>query len=248
MRSHFERALQLGQNNALVLSVAAGVELRTGNLDQALDYQRRAASLNPLGYVNQGILGHYLYWSGQFEEARRVLAYASTLNNDEAAKNNLLIGLSLLLQQENKKAWQQIQELPVSIRKNRGLAMIHHLKNETDQAETAVDSLRLEGSVDSLFYLAEVFAFRDEFDESFFWLHAATDRMFELDPQARFSLRCKTMQYSPFFKSLKNDSRWAEWVSETDDRKELARVASDWRATAYAPNPLRIRQSPDLPH
>ena len=67
---HFNKALVLGQNNALVLSVASGISLYNGNLEEAIQYQRRAATLDPLGYVNHGNLANVLYFGGYFDEAR----------------------------------------------------------------------------------------------------------------------------------------------------------------------------------
>lgn len=242
---HFERALQLGQNSALVLSVAAGVALSEGDIDDALDYQRRAASLDPVGFTNHQNLAYFLYMGGQYEEAIQEWKYASTLSVEHADNLNWLIGLSWVLLREYDKAWQVFKALPDGDWKNQGTALVHYIRNEPDLASAAVQKLQAAGSMDSLISLAEIAAFCGNIESSYLWLNLATIMLIEDRRQGRFSNKFNMMRHSPFLKMLDVDGRWEEWVSDTARKIKLVDSEENWQASTFELAFQRETQSPN---
>ena len=167
---------------------------------------------------SQRHLGHILYEGGHYDEARQEMRYASTLNPGFKDELNWLIGLSWILQQQCDKAEAIMQQLPDSARRDQGMAMIYYARTEQAKFDAAIESLLADSGFDSSFYLAEIFAFQGEFDESFRWLNEATDKILNADPLLRNGSEYRIMVRSPFLKPMHDDKRWSEWQANTEKR------------------------------
>jgi len=215
---HFDRALELGQSNALVLSVASGISLYNGKLEDAIEYQRRAATLDPLGYVNHGNLAHILYFGGYYDEARDEWEYAAALNPEHSDESTWFIGLSLIMQKQYQAAEDFMQQLPAGAEKDQGMALIHFARGEVNESNAAIQRLSTGTDFDSAFYLTEIYSFQGDMDQSFRWLNEATDRILRTNPMVQSMSDLKVFKVCPFLAPLREDPRWTAWLVMTKER------------------------------
>lgn len=215
---HFKYALELGQNNALVLSVASGIALYNGNFEEAIQYQRRAAALDPLGYVNHGNLADMLYFGGYYEEAREEWQYAAALNPEHADESAWFIGLSWIMQKQYQAAEEVMQQLPPGAKRDQGMALIHFARGEISESNAAIKRLSTGTGFDSAFYLTEIYSFQGELDQSFRWLNEATDRVLQAKPMSQSMDDLNIFTVCPFLAPLREDPRWVAWLATTEER------------------------------
>lgn len=217
-QQHYERALQLGQSSALVQSIAAGFARRDGDMGLAIDFQRRAVALDPLGFVNTGNLGGYLYFAGHFTQAREVWLAAAALSPEHSNDINWLIGMSWIMQQQFGAARSVLRQLPPGAKRDQGMALIHFTRGEHTEFNAAIQRLTARNDFESAFYLTEIFSFQGELDKSFRWLQEATDRILETDPLMRDEDDLLKLKGCPFLAPMRKDARWAVWQSSTEAR------------------------------
>ena len=215
---HFDRAMELGQRSALVLSIAAGHAYKAANFDQAIALQRRAAALDPLGYVNRGNLAHYLYAAGRLDEARLEFLNALELNPEKADEINQYLALTFILQRRYEEAEALMQQLPEGPRRDHVMIMIGQVLGGYAESDVAVERFSAAAGVEPAVSLVEFYAFRGNFEESFRWLFLATDRVLDSDHVLRDRHSLRQVIYSPFLKPMHDDPRWAEWIANTDNR------------------------------
>jgi TolB-like protein/DNA-binding winged helix-turn-helix (wHTH) protein/Flp pilus assembly protein TadD len=218
-QQHFDNAMKYGQNNALVHAIAAGGAWKRGDIEQAIELQRRAAVLDPLGFANHGNLAQYLYWSGHYDEARDEFHYSMALSPEHADEHQHFIGLSRLLQQRYAEAEAMLQKIPPGIDRDQLEAMLHHALGPQDQFDAVIQRISADSSLDAFYYLAEIFAFKGDFDESIRWLASGSDRLLEDDANiAKNYLIFTRMKYSPFMAPIHYDPRWEDWLVNTENR------------------------------
>lgn len=222
-QQYLERALQFGQDNALVLSVAAGQALRNNQFEQAITLQRRVVKLDPLGYVNQNNLAQYLYFGGYYDEARSEWFEAVALSPESSVKLNWLIGLTWIMQKEFAAADLQMQQVPFGAERDQGMALVH-LGNE-DQAQfiAAVERLSSGTDFNSAFYLTEIYSFKGDLDRSFRWLTVATDRVLQADSSKMKLDQLRKLYICPFLTAMREDPRWSIWESNTNKQVDQIR-------------------------
>jgi TolB-like protein/DNA-binding winged helix-turn-helix (wHTH) protein/tetratricopeptide (TPR) repeat protein len=222
-RQHLERALELGQSNALVLSIAAGNAIRNKETDKAIELQRRAAILDPLGFVNSSNLGRYLFIGGFYSEAREQLLDAAALSPEHAEEVNWTIGLTLIMEKQYSAAEPLMQQVVAGDQRDQGMALIHFARGEQHEFKAAIERLAAGTDFDSAFYLAEIFSFQGDLDQSFLWLQEATDRVLQADPQVRNIFVLKKLIICPFLAPLRDDPRWSVWLTSTEKRVDQIR-------------------------
>jgi adenylate cyclase len=69
----WRRALELGSDNPLVLSITAGQACELGDIETCIDYQQRAVALDPLHLVNQNNLAAFYVWAWDYDAAEEQL-------------------------------------------------------------------------------------------------------------------------------------------------------------------------------
>ena len=209
-QEHFDRALKQGQNSALVLSIAAGQAHTQSRLDEAINLQRRAVTLDPLGLVNRGNLAGFLFDAGRFDESREEFLSALDLNPGAADYiNGYLLEISILQHQINETESLALR-LPDGLSRDMGLATVHYARGEITESARIIERMSFDPSVEAALRLAEIYAYRVALDESFKWLRLATERQLVsgLTDNSRGLL--KRTRSSPFFFPLHNDPRWKE--------------------------------------
>ena len=210
--------MELGQSSALVLSVASGIALNNGNFEEAIDYQRRAAALDPLGFVNHGNLADMLYFGGYYDEAREEWQYAAALNPEHADESTWFIGLSWIMQKQYPAAEAVMQQLPPGAERDQGMALIHFSRGELSESNAAIGRLSAGTGFDSAFYLTEIYSYQGELDQSFLWLNEATDRALQANPMLQSMSDLKIFKVCPFLAPLREDPRWVAWLLTTEER------------------------------
>lgn len=217
-REHYQRALAVGPENPLVLSVAAGSALWQGRFEEAVALQRRAVSLDPLSYVNRGNLAHLLLRTDRLEEAKTQYLQAMALNpTDPSFDHRADIGAALILQQRFGEALTLVEEWPANEARDQLLAMVYHALGRDVEANAALERLTATPGLSAAVRAAEVYAYRGAVNESFNWLARAYDKV---DIERRRSEHwgwLVQMRWSPFLKPLHADPRWHQWLADTDD-------------------------------
>jgi DNA-binding winged helix-turn-helix (wHTH) protein/Flp pilus assembly protein TadD len=222
-QQYLERAMQLGQDNALVLSIAAGQASRNNQFEQAITLQRRAVKLDPLGYVNQNNLAHYLFDGGHYDEARSEWFDAVALSPESSSDLNWLIGLTWVMQKKFAAADMQMQQVPFGAERDQGMALVH-LGND-DQAQFIVAVERLSSGTDfnSAFYLAQIYSFKGDLDQSFRWLAVATDRVQQADSRKMKLDQLRKLHTCPMLAPMRADPRWSKVVAITNKKAAQSR-------------------------
>ena len=223
-RQHFEKALQYGQNSALVLSMAAGAAFHEANFEQAIELQKRAVALDPLGFVNRENLAGFLFHAGRFDEAGVEFLNALDLNPAMSDYINDNLVQILVLQQQCEEAGVLIQQLPEGIAKDQGLAIVHHVRGQEAEANAAIARLTADPGVEPAARLAEIYAFRGNVDESFKWLDSARDRMYKTGWNSWDWQDLKLLFTSPFLRPLHDDPRWGRWLADMETRTSLSQL------------------------
>jgi len=214
---HLKRAAELGQNNSLVLSVLAGKAAWDGKLDEAVKLQRRAVALDPLASVNQSNLADYLYASGQYEDAIIEKRKALDLNPSKADETEVFIGYALILQNQYDQAYAHVQQWPEGEDRDQGLALIYAAFGREFEAGKAVERLAEHSQAESTTRLAKVYAQRGDFDKSFILLDEARDQISRNQQITRNMEWLIELHFCPFFKPLRSDTRWEQWLTDTSE-------------------------------
>jgi tetratricopeptide (TPR) repeat protein len=223
-QKHFDRAWELGQESALVLGVAAGKVKREGDIEAAIQLQRRAATLDPLGFVNNSNLASLLFYGGHFDEARQGWLKAADLNPEYTDELNWLIGLSWIMQEQYKEAETSFLQVPPGAERDQGMALIHYARGEQSEYDAAVQRLSARTDFNSAYYLTKIFSFHGEMDKSFQWLAETTDRILESDPRQRDGRMLNNFEQCPLLAPMRRDPRWVGWLARIEDKIAINRI------------------------
>jgi len=102
---------------------------------------------------------------------------------------------------------------PISIgrlSRDMGLAAIHYARGELAESGRIIERMSFDPSVEAAVRLAEIYAYREAFGESFQWLERATERQQVVSLASNSGDLLERIRYSPFFFPLHNDPRWKE--------------------------------------
>jgi TolB-like protein/DNA-binding winged helix-turn-helix (wHTH) protein len=220
-REHRE-ALALDPQDPLALAYAAGSAFIQGKLDQAIELQERAVSVDPAAFVHQANLAAYLAAAGRLKEAKAALLYALELNPAPTAADTIdgvghevALAQWLILLGELDGASALVEQLPLGADRDQCLALIEHARGRYAAADAALQRLAA-ASYDATdaFRVAEVFAYRGEHDSAFEWLEAGLDRirdelrLLPEYPHERWWIYQIQLRGSPFLRPLRSEPRW----------------------------------------
>jgi tetratricopeptide (TPR) repeat protein len=217
-RQHFDLALQYGQNSALVLTIAASGASRDANFERAIELQRRAVTLDPLGFSNRKNLANHLFLAGRFDEAGVEFLNALELNPEAKDQINEKLIQVFVLQQKYEDARVLVQQLPDGLARDQGIAMIYHVLDQEAQSNSAIERLRASSGVKPAALLAEIYALRGDQEESFKWLASASDRIYATKWNLWDRHYLTLMFTSPFLRPLHGDPRWDGWLADKETR------------------------------
>lgn len=212
-RLHRKAMERYGNNNPLILSALAGFAASDMRWDEAIELQRRAVELEPLGWVYHGNLSSYLLSAGRLAESKAVVLEARELADRPIADVRRLIRIHLLKGQP-EQALELLEQLPDGLQRDHHKILVFDALGRRTETSRALEQLMDSAELSAAVALAEIFAQRGEIDRAFEWIAAGPTRMAP-DPLGfkanRFQRR---LLISPFLHPLQTDLRWHLWVDD----------------------------------
>jgi TolB-like protein/DNA-binding winged helix-turn-helix (wHTH) protein/Tfp pilus assembly protein PilF len=206
----FDRAIELDPNDLLVLTFAAGIAMRNGDVDVAIRRYDKIVAREPRSasyHFNRGI---YLQAADRFPEAKAELQRAKELNPEFGWELDLAIARILIVQKSLDEARAVIERLPEGEPLDNGLALLYAAEGRKAEADEVLEHLAAESTAAVDIRLAEVYAFRGMTEEAFNTLQGLLEAI-ERDEPA-FASQVWSWQVelrvSPFLKPLHGDPRW----------------------------------------
>jgi TolB-like protein/DNA-binding winged helix-turn-helix (wHTH) protein/tetratricopeptide (TPR) repeat protein len=213
--AHFAKARELDPDDVLLLSMQAGHALSQGDPDQAVEYQSRAVTLDPLSAVQHNNLGSYLKAAGRYEEALVEMRIRDELNpamdpEQDAEMVRILVALGRF-----DEASATIALMPEGPLRDFGLALLYQAPGRRAEADAALRRLTAEAPTTDELLLAEAHAQRGMNDMAFESLEVIRDASSDDAPNgvAREDV-LRMLHGSPFLQRLESDPRWAALLSE----------------------------------
>lgn len=204
---HFERGVALGPDRPLALSMQAGIAARRGDLQQAIELQRRSVALEPLAAVQRANLGTYLLAEGRLLEAEAEFRLAQALNPELA---DVEIALTLVLRRSPEAALERILRWAPGPARDQALVLAYDGLGRASEAEAALKRLRADEAYENAVRLAEILAMRGERDEAFDGLARALVAYGRVGAAAASERESRELELrlSPFLADLRRDRRW----------------------------------------
>jgi TolB-like protein/DNA-binding winged helix-turn-helix (wHTH) protein/Flp pilus assembly protein TadD len=193
-----KKAADLQPGSAVVLSYRAYLYECLGRLDEAIALTQEASILDPLR--TNAYLGALLLTAGRYDEAKASVEKALSMNQKlEGAHAKL--GAILLAQGHAQAALAEMDAEPGEWEKLTGQALIYHALGRTHDSDAALSKLIATHAEDSPYQIAEIYAYRGEFDQAFAWL----DRSYvKRDPGLN------QLKLDPLLKNLRGDPRYSD--------------------------------------
>jgi DNA-binding winged helix-turn-helix (wHTH) protein/tetratricopeptide (TPR) repeat protein len=217
MERALEKAHEVGPSDPLVLSALAGQLAQNGDLDGAVEHQRRAVLKEPLSFVNRGNLSYYLFAAGRFEEAMIESEKAHQMRPATADDPNTLVGFALVKLGSFERALDVIAAWPDGADKFAALAMAGYALGRDEAAAKAVAKLMIESGTDSMLRMAELQAYCQNIDRSFARLNQMRSALLVQADENELSDWMTSIHLSPFLTTVRNDPRWEDWLKQTRD-------------------------------
>lgn len=181
-----------------------------GRVQEAITYTEKVLSKDPEAswlHFNLGL--QYLY-VGRFADAEQSMARAVTLNPG-MIEGSYRLGEARLLLGRAEEALRDFEQEPDSLsKKNKGLAMAHYALGNIEESDEALTRFIEEVKDEWQGDIAEVYAFRGEYDQAFEWLAGETAD----------SPGWAIGRSSPHFRSLHDDPRWHEFLERIEKTDE----------------------------
>lgn len=214
-RTHWERAVTLEPDNLLVLGFSAGLAHGRNETAEAVEFQRRAVQLDPVGFVNRLNLSGFLEADGQYEEAWRELLRARELAPDPAEIADREAKLLIMLGKD-AQALAVAERLPAGADREMLLALAYGGLGRAVEAEAALQQLHARPETERASRLARVHAWRGEHDMAFSWLARAQQaaKAIALTPGER--VRPMHVVDSGFLHALRKDPRFEDYLSRSN--------------------------------
>lgn len=195
---YFKRALRYSPGDPIILGNAAVLARTLGRVETAIELTRESIAKNPLSSVGYTNLSDQLGRVGRFDEA-----VAAARRAAEIAPQSLIaranLGLSHVLASEPGSALEVAAEFDVaSFYRVYIEALAYHDLGQAGPAEKALEQMESAYADTRAFYIATVYAWRDDTEMAFTWL----DRALE-SGQRTLGIRTE-----PMLRSLQEDPRW----------------------------------------
>ena len=202
MRTEIARAVALAPSDAAILTDACSSSYMLGEWDRAIDFGRRAVSLDPLNPEARLLLGVAYLFSGHIFEARDELRRAIEISPDGIFAHLLACMVELEAgQPEAALALAKCE--PARMHRLEGLALAQDACGRRAESDLALQALKAEFADSSPYKLAHIYAARGQPDDAFHWLdHAWRVR----DPGIAWT------KVAVLLRSLHTDPRWPEFM------------------------------------
>ncbi len=199
----YQTAIRLAPGNVTALSAAGVLAFTLGRLDEAVDLDLRAISLDPLRQAGHANLGLVLLHAGRLDEATKRYEHLLQLN-PEYPGAHMRLGQVLLLQGRPQEALDMIRQDSDPYWKNYAVPLALYSLGQQAEADQALANF-IKVHTDGPFQAAEIYAWRGEKDQAFEWLERAYT--------ARDSGLSELLD-DPFLATLKEDDRWQPFLDK----------------------------------
>jgi len=194
----FEKAVELGPNQASIIGDAGVFALNLGRVDQAIALFERQLSLDPVSPTAHEQLAQAYNAAGRFEQA--VSAFQTVLNlSPDRIGAQYGLGVSLIFTADLEAALQAMHKEAYQEFRLAGLALVHHALGQTAESDTALEELTAQYAWNAAYRIAVVHAFRNDIESAFEWLERAEEINDTGLSGANINL---------FLSRLNSDSRW----------------------------------------
>ncbi len=194
---HFRRALRLAPGNGVIIGNAAVLARSLGQVERAIAMTEDSIRRDPVrgsGYIN---LADQLSRAGRNTDAVTAAQTALELTPDNiTARINL--ALAYVLAEQPERALEAVADLDHPFFRLYVHALVYRNLGETTRATAALQMMIDDYGDSRAFYVAQVYAWRNEVDAAFDWLARAVD-----EEQPTLGIRTE-----PMLQTLHADPRW----------------------------------------
>jgi len=199
---NMEKALQLDPNNSVIMGTAA--LMCFGDLEKSISLLNKAIKLDPLVYTNYFNLGFAYYRLNRLKEANEAFdTFAIYYPNWQIY--HYMKSLVFLAEGNNEEALKEIEQESNEFFSLYGRNFVYFAMGRLDEAKVLFDEFKERYGVTDPSNLADLYAFRGDYDSSFTEL----DRALKIkDP-----VLLEALTY-PSFKPMHSDPRWKAFLSK----------------------------------
>jgi tetratricopeptide (TPR) repeat protein len=193
------RAVELEPGNPEYLRLAGASAVILNRLDEALHLERRAIDLDPLNAHSWASLGEMEFRGGKLDEAEADLMEAHELRPDDFLSATFLSEI-YVMQGRPEHALPEIERVGYDPIRICLYAIAYQALGRKKESDAALRELIAKYQAIDPYLIAEIYAFRGQYDESFEWL----DRAYAAHDDGLIYISLE-----PLLKSLHRDSRFA---------------------------------------
>jgi TolB-like protein/DNA-binding winged helix-turn-helix (wHTH) protein/Tfp pilus assembly protein PilF len=194
----YQRAVELEPGDPEAVSAAASSAAMLGRFDEALRLNRRAVDLDPLNAGSWETLAETEFFMGQLNQALADCKKALELNPD-VYPGPIELTKIYVMQGRPQDAWPEIERVRDEPQRAFLYAIAYYALDRKQESDAALSEL-IRKYQRNTYRIAEVYAFRNQFDEAFEWLDRAYGQR-----DAGLILT----KVDPLLKSLRHDPRYA---------------------------------------
>jgi TolB-like protein/Flp pilus assembly protein TadD len=197
-----QRALALDARDPGILVTAAIIHLSLDRLDEATAFYNAALALDPLGAISHAGLGTISYRMGRIAEAEARLRSAIEVS-PTFLWAHWTLGTVLLTAGKLDAALAQMQQATSDGGADAGIALVYHAMNRKAESDAALVRATKTYAGQSAYVLAQVHAYRGEFEQALAWL----DRAYRQKDVALYRVKG-----DPLLKNLEPDRRYKAFL------------------------------------
>ena len=197
------RAIALEPGNPEYLDQAAFSAAKFGRSDEALVLARRAVDLDPLNAFSWGTRGEIEYYEGQLAGAEADVKKSLELSPD-VWPGPFLLSEVYLTQGRPQDALPEIKLVRSEYLRTYLYALAYASIGEEKQSDAALKELIAKYSTRKAFFVASVYAFRNQRDEAFEWLDRAYAQREDDVADLKFWPMLKNLHSDPRYSALLN--------------------------------------------
>jgi adenylate cyclase len=198
------KALELEPGNVHVISQSARLKMTFGLVDEAIQLQQRAVTLDPLSLRPLLYLAQTLRNAGKLEESAATFRRVLTLNPQHLNAHSGLAEV-LILKGKPEDALMEAEKEVSEVWKGYVLPIIYHALNRADDSRDALESFINEYGSVGAFQVTANYAFQGEKELAFEWLERA---------YAQRDGGLTELLNDQFLMSLHDDPRWELFVDK----------------------------------
>jgi TolB-like protein len=197
-----QRALALDARDPGILVTAAIIHLSLDRLDEAAAFYNAALALDPLGAISHAGLGTISYRMGRIPEAEARLRSAIEVS-PTFLWAHWTLGTVLLTAGKLDAALAQMQQSTSDGGADAGIALVYHAMKRKAESDAALVRATNAYAEHSAYVLAQVHAYRGEFEQALAWL----DRAYRQKDVALYRVKG-----DPLLKNLEPDPRYKAFL------------------------------------